>query len=349
MFEFLGKTVAKIFGSKSERDLKEIVPYVALINAEYAKLAGLTDDQLRAQTDAVRARIAERLATLDGQIGGLHQQIDTQPQLDIAQKEVLFEQIDALEKQRNKDLEAVLLEVLPVAFAIVKETARRYKENGQLVVTATDIDRTYAATHPNCVIQGDQATWSNTWTAAGDVRVDHTDTARLTTAYLDEAPVSAGAALLFDALETALSLPAGSLAADTIEGSGLAHSFAATAGTTLQFDWRLSTVDFDPAQADRAFVLIDGGLLVSLGTVAASPVSGHFSHTFTSAGTQALAIVLMDVATADRVSTLEVSNLSVSAVPEPGSWALLLAGLAVAGVAGTKRRCRLPGAAARHR
>ena len=91
MFEFLGKTVAKIFGSKSERDLKEIVPYVALINAEYAKLAGLTDDQLRAQTDAVRARIAEHLATLDGQIGGLHQQIDTQPQLDVAQKEVFFE------------------------------------------------------------------------------------------------------------------------------------------------------------------------------------------------------------------------------------------------------------------
>ncbi|MBH8559500.1 preprotein translocase subunit SecA [Hymenobacter negativus] len=167
MFEFLGKTVAKIFGSKSERDLKEIVPYVALINAEYAKLAGLTDDQLRAQTDAVRARIAERLAGLDGQIAGLHQQIDTQLQLDVAQKEVLFEQIDALEKQRNKDLEAVLLEVLPLTFAIVKDTARRYKENGQIVVTANAHDREYATTHPNCVIEGDKAIWANKWTAAG--------------------------------------------------------------------------------------------------------------------------------------------------------------------------------------
>ncbi|UOQ98874.1 preprotein translocase subunit SecA [Hymenobacter sp. 5317J-9] len=167
MFEFLGKTVAKIFGSKSERDLKEIVPYVALINAEYAKLAGLTDDQLREQTDQVRARIAERLAGLDSQIAGLHQQIDTQPQLDVAQKEVLFEQIDALEKQRNKDLEAVLLEVLPQAFAIVKDTARRYKENGQLVVTANARDREYAATHPNCVIDGDKAIWYNKWLAAG--------------------------------------------------------------------------------------------------------------------------------------------------------------------------------------
>jgi PEP-CTERM motif len=192
----------------------------------------------------------------------------------------------------------------------------------------------------------------HTWTAAGDVVVDNAGTARLTTAYLDEAPVSAGAALLFDELETALSLPAGSLAADTIEGSGLAHSFAAAAGTTVQFDWRLSTVDFDPAQADRAFVLIHGGnhgtggALVSLGTVAASTVSGHFSHTFTSAGLHALAIVVMDVSAADRVSTLALSNLSISAVPEPGSWALLLAGLGVVGVASLRRLGR---AAARRR
>jgi preprotein translocase subunit SecA len=167
MFDFLGKTVAKLFGSKSERDLKEIVPYVALINAEYAKLAGLTDDQLREQTNTVRGRIDERLAGLDGQIAALHQQIADQPQLDVAQKEALFEQIDALEKQRNKDLEVVLLEVLPVAFAIVKETARRYKENGQLLVTATDYDREYARRKGNVTIAGDQATWSNTWLAAG--------------------------------------------------------------------------------------------------------------------------------------------------------------------------------------
>jgi preprotein translocase subunit SecA len=167
MFDFLGKTVAKLFGSKSERDLKEVVPYVALINAETAKLAGLTDDQLREQTNVVRGRIDAKLAGLDGQIAGLHEQINTQPQLDVAQKEALFEQIDALEKQRNKDLEVVLLEVLPAAFAIVKETARRYKENGQLVVTATDYDREYASRKSNVTIEGDQATWANKWTAAG--------------------------------------------------------------------------------------------------------------------------------------------------------------------------------------
>ena len=83
-------------------------------------------------------------------------------------KRQLFEQIDALEKQRNKELEAVLLEVLPQAFAIVKETARRYKENGQLVVTATDYDREYAShAKPTCTIQGDQAIWANKWMAGG--------------------------------------------------------------------------------------------------------------------------------------------------------------------------------------
>ena len=167
MLDFLGKTVAKLFGSKSERDLKTMVPYVALINAETAKLAGLSDDELRGQTDAVRERIAAHLAALDGQIAGLHQQISDQPTLDVSSKEALFEQIDALEKQRNQDLEAVLLEVLPLAFAIVKETARRYKENGQLVVTATAYDREYASRKGNVTIEGERATWSNRWTAAG--------------------------------------------------------------------------------------------------------------------------------------------------------------------------------------
>ena len=167
MLDFLGKTVAKLFGSKSERDLKEIVPYVGLINAEYAKLAGLSDDQLRDQTQAVRNRIDERLAGIDGQIGALHQQMADQPNMDVAQKEVRFEQIDGLEKQRNKDLEAVLLEVLPSAFAIVKETARRYAQNGQLTVTATDYDREYASRKGNVTIDGGQAVWANKWLAGG--------------------------------------------------------------------------------------------------------------------------------------------------------------------------------------
>ncbi|SNR44491.1 MULTISPECIES: preprotein translocase subunit SecA [Hymenobacter] len=167
MFDFLGKTVAKIFGSKSDRDLKEIVPYVALVNAEYANLAQLSDDELRARTDEVRARIDAHLKNLDDQIGALHQRVNDDATLDAIQKEQIFDQIDTLEKQRNKELEVVLMQVLPVAFAICKDTARRYTENGQLVVTATDYDRDYARRKSNVRIEGDKAIWSNKWTAAG--------------------------------------------------------------------------------------------------------------------------------------------------------------------------------------
>ncbi|WP_324675711.1 preprotein translocase subunit SecA [Hymenobacter sp. GOD-10R] len=167
MLDFIGKTVAKIFGSKADRDLKEIIPYVSLVNAEYAKLASISDDELRQRTEEVRGRIDAHLKGIDDQIAGLHQRIANEAALDATQKEAIFDQIDALEKQRNKDLEVVLLQVLPVAFAIVKETARRYKENGQLVVTATDFDREIARRKNNVIINGDKATWANKWTAAG--------------------------------------------------------------------------------------------------------------------------------------------------------------------------------------
>lgn len=167
MFDFLGKTVAKIFGTKSDRDLKEIIPYVALVNAEYAKLAQLSDDQLREHTNEVRAQIDAHLKPLDDQLAALHARVNEDASLDIMAKEKLFDQIDELEKQRNKDLEVVLMQVLPAAFATVKETARRYTENGQLVVTATDYDRQYAQRKGNVTIQGDKAIWSNKWLAAG--------------------------------------------------------------------------------------------------------------------------------------------------------------------------------------
>jgi preprotein translocase subunit SecA len=167
MFDFIGKTIAKVFGTKSDRDIKEITPYVSLINQEYNKLTSLSDDDLRASTAAVKAQIDERLAGIDTQIKELHLQVADNPELDIMQKEAVFNQIDELEKTRNKDLETVLLEVLPQAFAIVKETARRFKENTQLVVTATDLDRDFASRKPNVEINGDKATWHNKWLAAG--------------------------------------------------------------------------------------------------------------------------------------------------------------------------------------
>ncbi|WP_242926720.1 preprotein translocase subunit SecA [Pontibacter vulgaris] len=167
MFDFFGKTVAKLFGTKSDRDIKEVVPYVSKINEEYAKLASLTDDQLRQKTAEIKSIINERLKGIDDQIAALHKRIADEPELNIVQKENIFAEIDELEKQRNKDLEVVLMEVLPVGFAIVKETARRWKENGQLVVTATDMDRELSARKPNVQLDGDKAIWANKWVAAG--------------------------------------------------------------------------------------------------------------------------------------------------------------------------------------
>ncbi|QCR23420.1 preprotein translocase subunit SecA [Pontibacter sp. SGAir0037] len=168
MFDFFGKTVAKIFGTKSDKDIKGVIPYVSQINEEYGRLASLSDDELRHKTVEVKAIIDERLKPIDENIAALHKRIADEPELNIVQKENIFSEIDELEKNRNKELEVVLMEVLPAAFAIVKETSRRWKENGQLVVTANDFDRTLAARKPNVQIDGDKAIWANKWTAAGN-------------------------------------------------------------------------------------------------------------------------------------------------------------------------------------
>ncbi|OKL39077.1 preprotein translocase subunit SecA [Pontibacter flavimaris] len=168
MFDFFGKTVAKLFGTKSDRDIKEVLPYVSKVNEEYAKLTTLTDDELRQKTFEIKGIIDERLKPIDDKIAALHKRVAEETELNIVQKENIFSEIDELEKQRNKDLEVVLMEVLPVGFAVVKETARRWKENGQLVVTATDHDRMIAGRKPNVQIEGDKATWANKWMAAGN-------------------------------------------------------------------------------------------------------------------------------------------------------------------------------------
>lgn len=164
----IGKALKKIFGTKSDRDIKLVMPYVAKTNEEYEKLQTISDDELRAKTESVKEFIGNHLKDIDKQIAALHQKIADDPDLDIHDKEVVFNQIDELEEERNTSLEDVLLEVLPQAFAIVKETAKRFKENGTLVVTASMRDKQLAATHEHVVIDGDKAIWHNEWKAAGN-------------------------------------------------------------------------------------------------------------------------------------------------------------------------------------
>ncbi len=159
---------AKIFGTKSQRDVKELSTYIPLIHKEYDQLKNLTHDQLREKTNELKRFIDSQLESIDQEIKSLHNQVEASSTLDIHAKEVIFDQIDAKEKERNEKLEKVLLEALPQGFAIIRETARRFKENTELTVTATEHDRQLAAEKKHIVLKGNQAVWSNTWQVMGN-------------------------------------------------------------------------------------------------------------------------------------------------------------------------------------
>lgn len=160
-------SILKLFGTKAERDLKILTPYVKLVNDEYQKLSGISDDQLRHKTTELKTEINAYLKEIDTEMDSLKRKAED-PELDIDIKESLFEKVDKLEEDRNKKLEEILEKVLPTAFAVVKETARRLKDIGKLEVTATEMDRNFAASKSHITINGDKATWSNKWIAAGN-------------------------------------------------------------------------------------------------------------------------------------------------------------------------------------
>ncbi|MCB9231301.1 MAG: preprotein translocase subunit SecA [Bacteroidia bacterium] len=159
------KFLTKLFGDKKGKDLKELSPFVDKINAEFGKLAQASDDDLRAKTADFKARISQTLSEVNSSINELSRKANLER--DIQQKEELFNQIDKLKEKRDEQVEQVLMELLPEAFAVVKSTAKRLSENKQLRVKATDWDRKIAGEKQNVSIDGDWAIWSNTWMAAG--------------------------------------------------------------------------------------------------------------------------------------------------------------------------------------
>lgn len=159
--------LSKIFGSKSERDIKHIYPLVEKIKVEYAKLESLTNDELRAKTIDFKRRITEYLADIDAEITSLKGEAE-QEGIDMTEKTALYDKVDKLGKDRDQKLEEVLMQILPESFAVVKETARRFTENEELEVTASDFDREVAASKPHVQIVGDKALWKHTWIAAGN-------------------------------------------------------------------------------------------------------------------------------------------------------------------------------------
>ncbi|MCC5920291.1 MAG: preprotein translocase subunit SecA [Cyclobacteriaceae bacterium] len=167
MIEFITKGITKIFGTKSDKDIKKILPLVDQINEYYATLADKTDDEIREISADLKARIKEGLREFEERQAALRQEVADNPDMPLEQKEQRYDEVDALDEKANERLEVILKEILPEGFAVVKETARRLKENKQLVVTATDHDRLMAAEKKHVEIKGEQAVWYNKWLAAG--------------------------------------------------------------------------------------------------------------------------------------------------------------------------------------
>lgn len=157
--------LTKLFGNKSQRDLKEINPYVDRIKAAYVDIEKLSHDDLRAKTIAIKQQIQDYVAAEKNKISELKATIET---LDIDQREDVWAEIDKLEKDIVTKYEEVLDKVLPEAFAIVKDTARRFTENEEIEVTATELDRKLAETHDFVEIDGDKAIYFNRWNAGGN-------------------------------------------------------------------------------------------------------------------------------------------------------------------------------------
>ena len=162
----LGGILKKILGDKSATDQKKYQPVIQQVGEIFNTLQNESDDALRGRTAKFKQKVQEAISALEAEIADLTQKANN-PNMPLHQKEAIYESIDSKEKEVNEIIEKVLEEILPEAFAVVKETARRWAVNGQLAVTATELDKTLATQKDGITIEGDKAIWSNKWTAAG--------------------------------------------------------------------------------------------------------------------------------------------------------------------------------------
>ncbi len=154
-------------GNKSEKDVKAIRPFVEKINAFFEEYQSLSNDELRGKSEIFRVRIKEYLKEIDDQVEIQKAEAEKLDSADITGRDAIYRNIDEMLKERDKKLEEVLLEILPEAFAVVKETARRFKDNAELESTATELDKTFAVSKKYITIEGEKAIYKNTWTAGG--------------------------------------------------------------------------------------------------------------------------------------------------------------------------------------
>ncbi len=161
--------LSKIFGNKSQRDLKEIMPFVHRIKDAYETIEKLTNDGLRAKTEEFKTKIHTNIADEESQIAKLKDEAENNIELSIQEKERIFGEIDKLEKVVYEKTQEQLAEILPEAFAVMKETAKRFTENEKVEVVATEFDKKLATIRESINIVGEKAYYNNSWVAGGNM------------------------------------------------------------------------------------------------------------------------------------------------------------------------------------
>jgi preprotein translocase subunit SecA len=160
--------ISKLFGgNKSDKDVKKIQPIVQKVSEHFAGYDSLSNDQLRQKTQEFRQRIQAHLTSTDEAITSKNKQAEELPFNDLMGKDAIYQEVDKLKKDRDKKIEEVLEEILPEAFAVIKETARRFKENTEIISTATQLDRELSVKKEYITIDGDKSIFRNSWTAGG--------------------------------------------------------------------------------------------------------------------------------------------------------------------------------------
>ena len=162
---FINSILKAFVGDKSQKDVKSIQPLVTKIKSFESNLTHLSHDDLRAKTAEFKLKIKTARAEKDAAIAAKKLEAENTP--DIDDREEIYNAIDALEKEAYEISEKVLSDILPEAFAVIKETAKRFKENTTITVTSSEKDRELSATKPYITLVGDQTNWTNQWNAAG--------------------------------------------------------------------------------------------------------------------------------------------------------------------------------------
>ncbi|HRS18664.1 MAG TPA: preprotein translocase subunit SecA, partial [Bacteroidales bacterium] len=163
------KILQAFLGNKSQRDIQAILPLVQKIKEFESEYSGLSHDELRNVTVKLRTIIQEAVKPMQTQIDSLQNSLDNDENLSFAKREEMYDSIDSLKKEIDTTIEKTLEEILPQAFAVVKETAKRFTHNTTVEVTALDYDKELATRKDHITIQGDKAIWKNSWLAGGNM------------------------------------------------------------------------------------------------------------------------------------------------------------------------------------